>query len=532
MAITNATRLSDFAAGIGTEGAILKIDNANQRVGIGTQLPNQMLTVAGIVSATQFIGDGSQLEGITSAGLGTAISDVEGSAGAVVYYTNDLLNVTETTTVNPPASSSAAYTQYRDVKLNDNVDLIIETGDDFIPDVLGLAPDESDPNADGNGVFDEVYTDIIKNRDGLGAPAFSNGLTSVGVITATGGFSGNVTGDLTGNVNNSSNLSLKTNNAERVRIDSTGKVGISTGNIDPSGNQLLIRGESTIGTNKGHIMLTGDSSVVGEGPQIVFSESGPGANWAGAYIGHTRQGGGSVGDLRFGTRAATGDANTVPTERLRISSNGAIGIGGANYGTSGQVLTSGGASAAPSWATPSGGSWELVSTTYCPDLGGTQDNIDYVGLSTAYSAYKVQFTGCTFITSGGARSQDKVLAYLRNTSNTWVTANYAHRILRYDGGGGPDGYGQDESFIGLTHNSYVDVFSGELIIPMASNNVNSGYGDKLLYGDFQSDRNRIMFGCYSFDADIRTNGFNGIRLQSDDHKWYEGRVSLYRLKHT
>ena len=194
MAITNATRLSDFAAGIGTEGAILKIDNANQRVGIGTQLPSQMLEVAGIVSATQYIGDGSLLEGITSAGLGTAISDVEGSAGAVVYYTDDLLSVTQNTTINPPASASAAYTQYRDIKLEDSVDLIIETGDDFIPDVLGLSTDSSDPNASGNGVFDEIYSDIIKNKDGLGAPTFANGLTSVGVITATGGFSGNVSG--------------------------------------------------------------------------------------------------------------------------------------------------------------------------------------------------------------------------------------------------------------------------------------------------------------------------------------------------
>jgi hypothetical protein len=37
-------------------------------------------------------------------------------------------------------------------------------------------------------------------------------------------------------------------------------------------------------------------------------------------------------------------------ERLRIADAGQIGIGGANYGTSGQVLTSGGPSAAPSWA--------------------------------------------------------------------------------------------------------------------------------------------------------------------------------------
>jgi hypothetical protein len=38
------------------------------------------------------------------------------------------------------------------------------------------------------------------------------------------------------------------------------------------------------------------------------------------------------------------------TEALRLASAGQIGIGGANYGTAGQVLTSGGPSAAPSWA--------------------------------------------------------------------------------------------------------------------------------------------------------------------------------------
>ena len=33
MAISNATRLSDFGSGIGTQGAILKVDNTNKRVG-------------------------------------------------------------------------------------------------------------------------------------------------------------------------------------------------------------------------------------------------------------------------------------------------------------------------------------------------------------------------------------------------------------------------------------------------------------------------------------------------------------------
>ena len=50
------------------------------------------------------------------------------------------------------------------------------------------------------------------------------------------------------------------------------------------------------------------------------------------------------------------------TEKFRMTSQGELGVGGENYGTSGQVLTSGGAGVAPSWATASGGglSWADV----------------------------------------------------------------------------------------------------------------------------------------------------------------------------
>ena len=57
--------------------------------------------------------------------------------------------------------------------------------------------------------------------------------------------------------------------------------------------------------------------------------------------------------LKFYT-APTGSAGSyaaLPVERLRIWKDGQIGIGGANYGSSGQVLTSGGSGAAPSWTT-------------------------------------------------------------------------------------------------------------------------------------------------------------------------------------
>ena len=72
---------------------------------------------------------------------------------------------------------------------------------------------------------------------------------------------------------------------------------------------------------------------------------------------------------RFGTNNA---------ERLRIGPAGQIGLGGANYGSSGQVLTSQGSSSAPTWATASSGlshaqQWYLTANGNTPN-GGT----DYV----------------------------------------------------------------------------------------------------------------------------------------------------------
>ena len=73
--ISNASRLADFGSGIGTQGAVLKVDNVNNRVGIGTTNPQAMLQVGtaismfgstGIVSATTFYGSGEGLTGVAS----------------------------------------------------------------------------------------------------------------------------------------------------------------------------------------------------------------------------------------------------------------------------------------------------------------------------------------------------------------------------------------------------------------------------------------------------------------------------------
>ena len=73
--ISNASRLADFGSGIGTQGAVIQVDNTNQRVGIGTTNPQAMLQVGtaismfgstGIVSATAFYGSGEGLTGVAS----------------------------------------------------------------------------------------------------------------------------------------------------------------------------------------------------------------------------------------------------------------------------------------------------------------------------------------------------------------------------------------------------------------------------------------------------------------------------------
>ena len=75
--ISNASRLADFGSGIGTQGAVIQVDNTNQRVGIGTTNPQGMLQVGtgvtvfgltGIVSATSFSGDTATFSGAVTAG--------------------------------------------------------------------------------------------------------------------------------------------------------------------------------------------------------------------------------------------------------------------------------------------------------------------------------------------------------------------------------------------------------------------------------------------------------------------------------
>ena len=137
------------------------------------------VTVTGVLTATSFDGDGSALTGLP-AGLGTAIAAT--GDGANVYYTAQVLELGSNLSIDVPATSVVAYTQYAEVAVDSGVDLTIADGDDFVSDILGIGTTGTpQPLAGGGG---RVRADNFTDKTGSNAPTFPNGVNITGVGTA------------------------------------------------------------------------------------------------------------------------------------------------------------------------------------------------------------------------------------------------------------------------------------------------------------------------------------------------------------
>ena len=232
---------------------------------------------SGIVTATSFSGDGSNLTSLP-AGLGTALSSTQTSPLNKLYYTNRVLSIASTTTVDHPATGTGAYTQYADIQIEDNADLIIEDGDDLIPDILGLG----DNGSTGAGGLGRLRVDTITNKTANGAPNFPNGLTgtaatftnsstiagivtltsggvdTVGVVTATSfkGAATNLTSipaaNITGTLPAISGANLTNLNGSNISsgIVTSARLGGGT-----ASNSTFLRGDGTFAEAGGGIIL-------------------------------------------------------------------------------------------------------------------------------------------------------------------------------------------------------------------------------------------------------------------------------------
>ena len=113
--------------------------NVNGDLDVDGHINLDNVSISGVVTATKFIGDGSDLTSLP-AGLGTALHPAVNTPLNSIFYVNDTLHVTQNSVVTLPNTSSNAYTQYANVQVEDSIEITIDDNVNFIPDVLSIFP--------------------------------------------------------------------------------------------------------------------------------------------------------------------------------------------------------------------------------------------------------------------------------------------------------------------------------------------------------------------------------------------------------
>ena len=206
-----------------------------------------------------------------------------------------------------------------------------------------------------NSVYAGAYYGDGSNLTGLAADKIIEGDTKVEVVDSGDQY-------IVGEVNGS----------EKIRITSDGKIGIGIASPTfAAGGGVHLKGGNEFTSYK-------VSAHTNTGVDFAQDASGN------AYV-YNRDN----ADLLLGTNN---------TQRVRINNSGAIGLGGANYGTSGQVLTSQGSGSPVQWASPSGwvfgnaGDYDTWNSTTDVRLSGwpstwKQIRINFVDISSNANAH-------------------------------------------------------------------------------------------------------------------------------------------------
>ena len=359
MSSTSVFHFSDAGVNIGADTNISRLGNGILGFKINDAEKFRIdssghIKAVGVCTATHFYGDGSNLTGISA---GTSLSGSTNNTVCTVTGANAI-------------QGEAGLTYDGSALIVRGSDAVTGSGGTKTIDLRG---------GDANNEFVN-----LSFATGAGGP--------LAVISAKADATGvypNTTGSLTFNTQVGGGI------FERLRINSTGNM--SLGGLEPvptstSYNKASFHiHQTTNASNVGaqvHLTTANKGSAAGDGAQIS------------QYNGNLYINNQDDGNMYFLN-------NSNSTIRMTITSAGALGFAGANYGTSGQVLKSGGSGAAPTWG----------------DAGG---------LTTEYYAY-ISF-GTTYDTNSGYVVQD--ISSLQsgsgitvNNSNERVTPTVAGKYL-------------------------------------------------------------------------------------------------------
>jgi len=349
--LRNAAGSATYATFSNGGAATLNFDNTPR---LATS--NAGITVTGTVSATSFAGDGSQLTGIT--GISTA--DVR----------TNTLNVIGVSTLT-----------------NIDVDDFIDVGTNI---QLGNAGVITATTFNG-GTFFGTGADINGDIDVDGHTNLDN-VSISGFVTATKYF-GDGSG-LTGVVASGSGIVVKDDGST---VGTAGTVNFTSPiTVTPVSAGIVTVGVSTVGFDVNKLSVSGISTFQND---ITLASKIK-------HEGDTNTSFGFPENLVI-------SFNTNNSERLRIGPLGQLGIAGANYGTSGQVLTSAGSGGIVQWTTvaSSVGITTNIANGYTQNAG-TTTTID----TFAYGTDDKVFEYTVFLKVGSNFQSQKVLAMRDGTT--------------------------------------------------------------------------------------------------------------------
>ena len=359
-----------------------------------------------------------------------------------------------------------------------------------------------------------IRAERITDKQGTGAPLFPNGIRAVGLTSLSNVVAGITTvSDLTatGNVSIGGTLTYE----DVTNVDSIGIITARDGiKINAGGLDITAGGANIVG------------NILNSGGELRLKNSSGDSNGLKLYQGSSDTShifNHYSGPLLFGT------ANT---ERIRIGPAGQIGLSGANYGTSGQVLTSQGGSAAPQWAEAGGGALEIVETVALGNDFGYSYK-DFVGFTTAYQEYRLVVTQLMGADNGA--HDPRMHFFMDGTRNTGASS-YTSYGMRSNTSGGVSGFNQpNTSEIRINNAESGTQYNMTITINQrpthGSGTASNAWPNCYAVGT----SNYQVFSSYGRmnDTADSTKNITGVRLfYGDGTNFAHGRLTLYRLKYS